>query len=122
MNDIIKTNGANVSPLEVDKVLQDCPGVEIPVTVGVPHETLGEMVVACVVRKAGAAVDERQVIDFASPLLSSFKVPKRVLFVAKSDLEFTPTSKVKRPPARELAKRLLAGGDRKVRGTTPGTA
>ena len=35
LNDIIKTGGANVSPLEVDAVLASCPGVKIAATVGV---------------------------------------------------------------------------------------
>src|SRR6202012_3638286 len=26
LNDIIKTGGANVSPVEIDSVIQDCPG------------------------------------------------------------------------------------------------
>ncbi|HMJ16088.1 MAG TPA: p-hydroxycinnamoyl-CoA synthetase, partial [Polyangiaceae bacterium] len=58
LNDIIKTGGANVSPLEIDTVLCECPGVKIAATVGVPHDTLGEMVVACVVPTAGATIDE----------------------------------------------------------------
>ena len=56
MNDIIKTGGANVSPLEIDAVLRTLPGVKVVATVGIPHDTLGEMVVACVVPEEGAAV------------------------------------------------------------------
>ena len=49
LTEIIKTGGANVSPLEVDEVLARHPAVKVAKTVGVPHETLGEVVVACVV-------------------------------------------------------------------------
>ena len=49
LTDIIKTGGANVSPLEVDEILARHPAVKVAKTVGVPHETLGEVVVACVV-------------------------------------------------------------------------
>ncbi|HTU61250.1 MAG TPA: long-chain fatty acid--CoA ligase, partial [Polyangiales bacterium] len=66
LNDIIKTGGANVSPLEIDAVLLECPGVKIAATVGVPHDTLGEIVVACVVPDPGAAVDEQRVRSFVS--------------------------------------------------------
>ena len=38
INDIIKTGGANVSPVEIDWTLCSCPGVKICKTVGVPHE------------------------------------------------------------------------------------
>ncbi|NED59550.1 long-chain fatty acid--CoA ligase, partial [Streptomyces sp. SID10244] len=43
LTDIIKTGGANVSPLEVDEVLVAHPGVKVTRTVGVPHDTLGEV-------------------------------------------------------------------------------
>ena len=53
LTDIIKTGGANVSPLEVDEVLARHSGVKVTKTVGVPHSTLGEVVVACVVPHDG---------------------------------------------------------------------
>lgn len=110
LNDIIKTGGANVSPLEIDAVLAECPGVKIATTVGVPHDTLGEIVVACVVPDTGAAVDEAQVRAFVSKRLSSYKVPRRVLFLKESDLTLTGSNKVKTAPLRELAARRLAEG------------
>ena len=54
LNDIIKTGGANVSPLEIDDA-DAHPGVKVAKTVGVPHDTLGEMVVACIVLHDGRA-------------------------------------------------------------------
>jgi fatty-acyl-CoA synthase len=109
LNDIIKTGGANVSPPEIDAVLAECPGVKIGATVGVPHDTLGEMVVACIVPEPGATVDESSVRAFVSKRLSSYKVPRRVLFVQESDLSLTGSNKVKLGPLRELAARLLTG-------------
>lgn len=109
LNDIIKTGGANVSPLEIDAVLAECPGVKVGATVGVPHDTLGEMVVACVVRESGASVDEAAVRAFVAKRLSSYKVPRRVLFLEESDLSLTASNKVKTAPLRELAARRLAG-------------
>jgi fatty-acyl-CoA synthase len=105
---IIKTGGANVSPPEIDAVLAKCPGVKIGATVGVPHETLGEMVVACIVPDVGALLDERTVRDFAAKHLSSYKVPRRVLFLQEGDLLLTGTAKVKLAPLREFAARRLA--------------
>jgi len=108
LNDIIKTGGANVSPLEIDAVLLECPGVKIAATVGVPHDTLGEIVVACVVPDPGAAVDEQRVRSFVSERLSSYKVPRRVVFVQETDLTLTGSNKVKTAPLRELAAQRLA--------------
>jgi fatty-acyl-CoA synthase len=108
LNDIIKTGGANVSPLEIDAVLAECPGVKISATVGIPHDKLGEMVVACVVPESGAAVDEASLRAYVSKRLSSYKVPRRVLFLQESDLSLTASNKVKTAPLRELAARRLA--------------
>lgn len=110
LNDIIKTGGANVSPVEINAVLAKCPGVKIAVTVGVPHDTLGEVVVACIVPEEGVVVDESTVRAFASRRLSSYKVPRRVLFLEESELTLTGSNKVKIGPLRELAARRLADG------------
>jgi fatty-acyl-CoA synthase len=110
LNDIIKTGGANVSPLEIDAVLADCPGVKVAVTVGIPHPTLGEIVVACIVPEADARLDEAAVRAYASKRLSSYKVPRKVLFVAESDFSLTSSNKVRTAPLRELAARRLASG------------
>jgi fatty-acyl-CoA synthase len=95
LNDIIKTGGANVSPIEIDTVLKHCPGVKVTQTVGVPHETLGELVVACIVPHEGAVLDEAAVQAFAKQQLASYKVPRRVLFFTEDDLQLTGSAKVK---------------------------
>jgi len=107
LSDIIKTGGANVSPLEIDAVLHEHPGLKVGKTVGVPHETLGEIVVACVVPEPGVDLDEKQVRAYVGEQLSSYKVPRRVLFVDEADLKLTGSNKVKTADLRELAKRLL---------------
>jgi acyl-CoA synthetase (AMP-forming)/AMP-acid ligase II len=65
------------------------------------------MVVACIVPEAGVTLDEHQVRAFAAKRLSSYKVPRRVLFMQEGDLTLTGSNKVKLAPLRELATRLL---------------
>jgi acyl-CoA synthetase (AMP-forming)/AMP-acid ligase II len=108
LNDIIKTGGANVSPLEIDAVLMEYPGVRVAKTVGVAHETLGEMVVACVVPAPEAQLQEAPIIAFVSGRLSNYKVPRRILFALESDLAMTGTNKVKLADLRAWATRQLA--------------
>ena len=108
LNDIIKTGGANVSPVEVDTLLRTMPGVKICQTVGVPHDTLGELVVACIVphdgaMQGGAALDAAAVKAFARTQLASFKVPRAVLFFAEDELATTGTAKIKTADLRKLA-------------------
>lgn len=107
LNDIIKTGGANVSPVEIDAVIMECPGVKVARTVGVPHDTLGEVVVACVVPEPGAALDEAAVRDFVKAKLASYKVPRRVLFCTESDLQLTGSAKVKTSDLRDFAAKTL---------------
>jgi len=107
LNDIIKTGGANVSPIEIDTILRQCPGVKVTQTVGVPHDTLGELVVACIVPHEGATLDEEQVRSFARQDLASYKVPRRVLFFTEDELATTGTAKIKTADLRALVARRL---------------
>ena len=109
LNDIIKTGGANVSPIEIDTILKQCPGVKVTQTVGVPHETLGELVVTCIVPHKGATLDEEQIRAFARQDLASYKVPRRVLFFAEDELETTGTAKIKTADLKALVIKRLEG-------------
>ncbi|OHV48357.1 AMP-binding protein [Pseudofrankia sp. BMG5.36] len=111
LTDIIKTGGANVSPREVDEVLAGCPGVKVGRTVGVPHETLGEIVVACVVRHEGATVDTGEIRGFLRDRLASYKVPRHVLVFDEDDIVLTGSAKIKIGDLRQLAtQRLQSSG------------
>jgi fatty-acyl-CoA synthase len=76
-------------------------------TVGVPHETLGELVVACAVTHDGAALDETSVREFLRQRLASYKVPRRVLFFRQEELSMTGSAKVKAGALRELVARRV---------------
>jgi acyl-CoA synthetase (AMP-forming)/AMP-acid ligase II len=108
INDIIKTGGANVSPVEVDWALASCPGISVCKTTGVPHDTLGEMVVTLVAPAADHPLTGDDVIAFLKAKLASYKVPRRVIFVTEDDLNLTGTAKIKPAEARELAARKMA--------------
>lgn len=107
INDIIKTGGANVSPVEIDIVIAKCPGVKVTKTVGVPDELLGELVVTCIVPVDGATLGEDQVRAFAKEKLASYKVPRRVLFFEESELELTGSAKIKATELKALAAQRL---------------
>ena len=101
-----------MSPREIDELLATHPAVKRTQTVGVPHETLGEMVVSCIVRHEGAAVEETEIRDFARGRLASYKVPRRVLFLQEDELALTGSEKVKAGALRELAAARLVGTPR----------
>lgn len=109
LNDIIKTGGANVSPVEVDTVISQLGGVKACQTVGVPDELLGEMVVTCIVAHRDAAIDEESVRRQARERLASYKAPRRVLFFAEDELKLTGSAKIVASEARKLAAERLGG-------------
>lgn len=108
LNDIIKTGGANVSPEEVDSVIARIPGVKRTQTVGVPHDTLSEMVVSCIVPLEGAQLDEQSLIARLREELASYKVPRRILFFREEEYALTGNEKVKASELREKAVQRLA--------------
>ena len=108
LSGLIKTGGANVSPVEVERVLAAYPGLRVSAVVGVPHPTLGEVVVLCAVPIAGATVPEEAAIQaFVRERLAAYKVPRRVLYFAESELAYTANQKVQQGPLRDAALRRL---------------
>ncbi|MCB1678186.1 MAG: AMP-binding protein [Halioglobus sp.] len=78
--DLIITGGLNVYPREVELLIDELAGVVESAVIGIPHPDFGEAVVAVVVREAGAAVREADVIGHIRTRAANFKVPKRVVF------------------------------------------
>jgi fatty-acyl-CoA synthase len=109
LTDIIKTGGANVSPREVDEALIAHSGVKVAQTVGVPHQTLGEVVVSCVVPHDEVILDTEQLLAFLRERLASYKVPRHVLFFREDEVALTGNAKIKAGELRDLAAKRLAG-------------
>jgi len=107
LNDIIKTGGANVSPEEVDAAIANYPGVKRSQTVGVPHATLSEMVVSCIVPVAGETVDTKALIVHLKTVLASFKIPRELLLCKEEDFALTGNEKIKAGEIRQLACKRL---------------
>ena len=94
LKELINRGGEKISPLEVDSVLLEHPGVASAVTFAVPDARVGEEVAAAVVRAPGSSVTERELQDFTVRKLAPFKVPRRVVFV--DEIPKGPTGKVQR--------------------------
>ncbi len=110
LTDMIKTAGANVSPAEVQRVIQRVlPTFKISQLIGVPDEKLGQIVVLCVVLQDGDSQTEDGIRAALKEHLASYKVPKRVLFFEEDEIPMTASGeKVKDAELRELAAQRLA--------------
>ena len=106
-DDIIKTRGEKVSPVEVENVLHRIAGVREAAVVGVPDELLGEAIRAFVVLDDAASLTEQQVKRECMARLEGFMVPRDVVFV--SELPKTTTAKVSRRLLREMVTSPAAG-------------
>ena len=102
LGDRIKTRGANVSRLEVEAALLTLAGVEAAVVAGLPDPDAGEVVVAAVVPAAGVMLSEAALRQALKAKLSSFKVPRRIVFITAADIPRTATGKVKLADLREM--------------------
>ncbi|GIG60242.1 acyl-CoA synthetase [Longispora fulva] len=76
--DLIKSGGYRIGAGEVENALLAHPGVREAAVVGMPHEDLGQEVVAFVV---ASGVTARDLIDFVARELSVHKRPRRVVLV-----------------------------------------
>ena len=108
LGEMIKTAGANVSPREVETVLQSFGEIELAAVLGLPDPVRGELVVAAVVMGDGQALDEAALREKLRSHLSSYKVPKRIVPLDTAELPLTDSGKVHKQQLRE---RLLDRGD-----------
>jgi acyl-CoA synthetase (AMP-forming)/AMP-acid ligase II len=102
---LIKTAGSNVSPAEVESVLDAMPGVLHSFVVALPHPVRGQVVAAAVVPANGALLSVETIATHARRNLSTFKVPTVIHLIAENDLPMLPTGKVD----RQGLVRLLSG-------------
>ncbi len=106
-DDMIKTSGANVAPVEVEKVLFEMPEVREAYVVGVPDEQRGAVVVGVVVLRPGESLTPAELVPRARAQLAVYKVPKQwVILPSTDDLPYTTTNKIDK---RQLVDRLAAG-------------
>lgn len=98
--DMIKTANANVSPAEVELELQQLDGVHSAYVVGLPDAERGQLLVAAVVPRDGAALDGEHLRRALSQRLSAYKVPREYVILRREEVPMLHSNKVAR---RELA-------------------
>ena len=94
-NDMIKTRAANVSRLEVEAALNALPDVAISVVTGLEDAEFGQVVAAAVVPAAGASPSAESLRTALREEISSYKVPRLIVFIEACDVPRTDTGKVK---------------------------
>jgi acyl-CoA synthetase (AMP-forming)/AMP-acid ligase II len=78
IKDMFTVGGFNAYPAEIENLLSRHPSVGQVAVVGIPDARMGEVAKAVVVPRAGAAVDEAELIAWARETMANYKVPRRV--------------------------------------------
>jgi len=104
IKDMIRVGGENVAAAGVETVLLRHGAVKQAVAVGMAEARLAEVVAAFVELKTGKLSTEQEIIEYCRQHLASFKVPRKVIFVAEWPM--TGAGKIQ----RYLLKESLAEG------------
>jgi acyl-CoA synthetase (AMP-forming)/AMP-acid ligase II len=100
-SEMIKSGGANVSPLEVETVLGSFPEVKAAFVVGVPDPKRGEVVAAAVVAAAGSTPDLDELRLRANKELSAYKVPVRWQLLDDAEVPRLASGKIDKRTLKE---------------------
>jgi long-chain acyl-CoA synthetase len=80
-DDIIKSRGEKVSPVEIENVLYKMTTVKEVAVIGFPDEILGESIVAFITTHHNAQLSETEVLKECSSSLEMFMVPQKIFFL-----------------------------------------
>ncbi len=79
--DMIIRGGENIYPREIEEFLYTCPKVAEVQVVGLPHERLGEVVLAWIRLRPGETATESEIREFCHGKIAHFKIPEHIRFV-----------------------------------------
>jgi malonyl-CoA/methylmalonyl-CoA synthetase len=99
---IIISGGENISPKEIESVINQHPKVAESCVVGIPDEKWGEKVVAAAVLKPGTALSEKEIKEYCKSHLLDWKCPKEVFFSQE-----LPRNKMGKVIKEEVVKQFL---------------
>jgi fatty-acyl-CoA synthase len=99
--DMVIRGGENVYPREVEEFLYGHPDIADVQVIGVPDQRYGEELMAWIIARSGASVDEDAVRAFCQGRIAHYKVPRYVKQVG--EFPMTVTGKVQKFKLRERA-------------------
>lgn len=94
-DEMIKTSGYRVSPAEVEEVLYATGQVDVAITLGVPHPSLGQAIVVVTTLLENSQADEASLLAECKNKLPAFMVPHRI-DIRQADLPRNPNGKIDR--------------------------
>ena len=90
--ELIIRGGCNVYPSEIENVLHAHPAIAEAAVVGVPHDRLGEEVMAVVILRAAMDLPEHELHAYCRARLAAYKCPR--VFQFRTELPKNSLGKV----------------------------
>lgn len=110
LKDMIIRGGENIYPAEIEAFFSEHPGIEQVAVFGVPHQTLGEEVIAWVLPRPGVRLDSDDLRGWAKGKIAHYKIPAFIQIV--DEFPMTVTGKVlKRRMSQAVVRWRDAGGE-----------
>lgn len=97
-DDIIKSRGEKVSPIEIEDILHSIIGVKDAAVVGVQDKLLGEFIRAFVSLEKDAVLELHHIKKYCMQNLENYMVPKEIIII--SELPKTITGKIDKKPLK----------------------
>jgi acyl-CoA synthetase (AMP-forming)/AMP-acid ligase II len=97
MGDLIKSAGMNITPRDVELVLEAMPEVALAFVAGIPAGERGEDVAAAIALRPGETLDDAEVKKRVKEEIASYKVPRHVaVFGDQTELPWLDSGKIDR--------------------------
>jgi len=109
-SNMIISGGENVYPSEVERLLGTHPAIQDVAVIGVPHDKWGEAVHAVVVRHAGNAATEMEILEWCKERIAGYKRPRSITFIEEAEMPRTATGKILHRTLRERVAATLRPG------------
>ena len=94
-DEMIKTSGYRVSPMEVEEVIYGTELVAEAAAVGVPHPVLGQAIVLIATSRTGSEFDHNALLAACKLHLPAFMLPSRIEY-RRGSLPRNPNGKIDR--------------------------
>jgi fatty-acyl-CoA synthase len=102
IKDMVIRGGENIYPREIEEFLYTHPAIQDVQVIGVPDDTYGEELMACIILKPGAEpVDAGTLADFCRGKLAHYKIPRYV--DVRESFPMTVSGKIRKVEMREEA-------------------
>jgi len=102
-DDIIKTRGEKVSPIEVENTIYKIDGIKEVAVFGIPDVMLGEAIVAFVTTYDHTQINEKDIQRECMTNLESFMVPQKIILI--SEMPKSNNGKIDKTELKEILKK-----------------